>query len=68
MNPQTKLEALALIDYMKLASTQRKHGAENCNFMIGNLRMHLGAATPEQNEPALIEDINRIVGVLRMKG
>ena len=61
-------EAMNLIDFLSLASQQRKHGVDTCLTMIQTLQSHLLASTPEQNEPALIEDINRIVGILRMKG
>ena len=58
------MEAIALIDFMSLPSQQAKHGADNCEAMIRVLRAHLMAATPEQNEPAMIEDIERIVWIL----
>ena len=64
MPPNTKMEAITLIDYMSLPSCQRKHGADNCEVMIRVLRSHLLAATPEQNEPALVEDIKRVIWIL----
>lgn len=67
MNPDTKMQALSLIDYLALPQQKAKHGADNCAFMQGTLRFHLGASTPEQNEPQLIEDIAAIKRILQME-